>query len=473
MPDDLLLPDGSHMRRDDVAYVFDCIEDGACCAVVGVSNMGKSALLRLVAAPVVCPTYLGSAASTYTLLLVDCNRMLELSEQGFYELVVRCMLDQVGADASSGLLNEPGDSVLPELQAAYDRLIHPHGPFDVPLSFNQAMTTMNRRQAHKLVLLFDEFDQALAGLHGRVFLNLRALKDQYKRRLVYVTATDHPLRQIRSDADSGEFLELFSHHVYYLPPLSQADVRLFAQRFALQEDITFDQADESFIYEWAGGHPGLLEASCRALGRVTGSPERDELQDWVIHREVAGWLPDEISVRVECRKIWEDLSDQEQEALLGVDPESFPLQEALDGLRRKHLLVVGQELPTSVRGDDQPRLFCRLFGEYVQRLRATRRPRLTGIRVDVEAGEVYVDGKQAETLTNLEYRLLLLLYGRLNQIVSKYDVVEAVWGEDYIEEVDDARIEKLVSRLRSKIEPDSRSPRYLVTVRGRGYKLEA
>jgi two-component system response regulator RegX3 len=49
--------------------------------------------------------------------------------------------------------------------------------------------------------------------------------------------------------------------------------------------------------------------------------------------------------------------------------------------------------------------------------------------------------------------------------------VESVWGQEYIDRVDDARIEKLISRLRSKIEPESTEPRYLVTVRGRGYKL--
>jgi two-component system response regulator RegX3 len=50
-------------------------------------------------------------------------------------------------------------------------------------------------------------------------------------------------------------------------------------------------------------------------------------------------------------------------------------------------------------------------------------------------------------------------------------VVEAVWGEEYIDEVDDARIEKLVSRLRQKLEPDIANPRYVLTIRGRGYKL--
>jgi len=46
-----------------------------------------------------------------------------------------------------------------------------------------------------------------------------------------------------------------------------------------------------------------------------------------------------------------------------------------------------------------------------------------------------------------------------------------VWGEGYLDEIDDARVEKLVSRLRSKIEQDPAAPRYLITQRGRGYKL--
>ena len=76
-----------------------------------------------------------------------------------------------------------------------------------------------------------------------------------------------------------------------------------------------------------------------------------------------------------------------------------------------------------------------------------------------------------ESLTDLEYRLLLLLYGRMDKICDKYQIVETVWGQEYLADVDDARIEKLVSRLRSKLEPDPAQPQHLLTVRGRGYKL--
>ena len=117
-----------------------------------------------------------------------------------------------------------------------------------------------------------------------------------------------------------------------------------------------------------------------ALGRVTGAPERDQVQDWVIHREVAGWLPDELSVRVECRKIWTQLTDAEQEALLGDLTEAEgAANQAHASLLQRYIL---QETPEGVR------FFSQLFGEYVQRLRATRRPKLQGVRIDVESGAV-------------------------------------------------------------------------------------
>jgi DNA-binding winged helix-turn-helix (wHTH) protein len=223
----------------------------------------------------------------------------------------------------------------------------------------------------------------------------------------------------------------------------------------------------AFIRAWAGGHPALLETTCRILGLLTGRPVRDASQDWIIHRRAAEVLAQDLNIQAECRKIWNDLTDTEQAALLvvcrpPVGPEGAENPPELDSVAAKHL-VVGA-------GADR-RIFARAFAEFVQRQLVTRRPSNQGIRVDPDSGEVWVGGVKIPTLTNLEYRLLLLLYGRLGKICTKYEVVEAVWGEEYIDEVDDARIEKLVSRLRQKIEPDIANPRYVLTIRGRGYKL--
>ena len=133
----------------------------------------------------------------------------------------------------------------------------------------------------------------------------------------------------------------------------------------------------------------------------------------------------------------------------------------LSSLRQRGILTGGK----------QTRIFGERFAAFVQRRRRTELDYPEGIWIDVDAGDVWVDGRPASTLTELEYHLLQTLYGRLGKLCDKHLIVESVWGQEYVDQVDNARIEKLISRLRSKIEPEPNNPRYLVTVRGRGYRL--
>ncbi len=456
MPDRMRKVSGEFMRVAEASTIMQVVQALECCSVVGISNIGKSDLLRTLVLPEFQDQY-GTRSNQALYAYIDCNRMLSLSDQGFYELVLRCLQDVLRVHGVAA-------GITSELDRAYEALINPHSPFHVPLSFNQGLTAVLDQLETPLVLVFDEFDEVLERVDGRVFLNLRALKDQYRRRLVYVTATNLRLALLRRDLDVDEFTELFAHSTYYLPPLSPADATSFIQNYAGDSGVTFNERDVAFLLEWADGHVGLLEAACNVLGALTGAPARDESQDWIIHREAAASMPRSLIVQTECHKIWTSLDDSERQTLLDLQtPGSEPAAYAVTSLRQKHVLVGST--------DDTTQVFCRLFAVYVQQQNTLARPGVRGLRVDVETGAVYVDGRQTEVLTNLEYRLLLLLYGQIGKICDKYEVVEAVWGQDYIDTVDDARIEKLVSRLRAKTEPDPANPRYILTIRGRGYKL--
>jgi len=447
-----MLPD--ILRQEDGAYILQRVTEGDCGAVVGVSNTGKSYLLRTLASREVRLRLLGDKVGSYVFVYVDFNLMLEATEQGFYELILRCLLEEL-------VRQEPGGEFLEPLQNAYRTLVAPPTAFQISLSFSEGLTAVCQSTTKNLVLLFDEFDEPFEQLDGRAFLNLRALKDKYRERLSYVTATNRRLSNIRRGRDVDEFVELFEPFTRFLGPLGGPDVDEVIDWVAAQEGYTFDNEDRAFVAHHADGHLGLLLAVCRALGEVTGEPVRDAGQDWLIHRQVREQLDSDVNVQGECRKLWDDLTEVQQDALMSLVGSEEDLDtRALDSLRRKGVVQAGQDL-----------LFSPVFEAFVRRQRLTRRRRYQGVRVDVESGNVWVDGTQTATLTDLEYRLLLLLYGRLNQICDKYEIVEAVWGEDYIDQVDDARIDKLLSRLRAKIEPDPRNPSYIITVRGRGYKL--
>jgi hypothetical protein len=423
-----------------------------------VSNTGKSYLLRSLASGHVRQQILGTQVRDDIFVYVDFNLMLEATEQGFYELILRCLMEELGQQDA---LDNAEAQYLGRLQRAYETLVAPPSTFQISLSFSEGLTAVCRGTSKNLVLLFDEFDEPFEQIEGRVFLNLRALKDKYRQRLSYVTATNRRLSNIRRGRDVDEFVELFEPFTQFLGPLPKSEVDQIIAWVAVQEGYTFDDQDRGFLYHHADGHLGLLLAVSRALGEVTGEPVRDAGQDWLIHRQVREQLDQELNVQGECRKLWDDLTETQQDTLMAVVGTEEEVDErVLDSLRNKGLIRQDEEL-----------LFSPVFEGFVRRQRLTRRRRYEGVRVDVESGTVWVDSRQTSTLTDLEYRLLLLLYGRLNKLCDKYAIVEAVWGEEYIDQVDDARIDKLLSRLRSKIEPDPRNPRYILTVRGRGYKL--
>ncbi len=437
-----------HLRQGDYHHVLDCVKTGLSCSIVGLSNTGKSMLLRDLAA--------STADLPQTFVYVDCNLMLAATDQGFYEAVLRALqetLGRKGNDIAAGLLDD--------LNACYQRTVQPQSPFLVPLGFNDAIMHTCQALLGGIVLLLDEFDEAYATLDSRVFLNLRALHDKYLSRLVYVTATVEPLRNIRSDPTIEEFHELLTHHEQSLTMLSKPDSAALAHSLATRLSAELDQEETDYIWRQSGGHPGLLTAVAQLLVQLeAGAPELYRQQGLAL---VTQQLDDSDTAQSECVKLWDQLSEAEQDSLLRFATEGAAglTASATASLQYRGILT----------GDQQPHLFGRRFAAFVQRRRRTEHDYPEGIWVDVDAGEAWVDGDPVATLTELEYRLLQTLYGRLGKLCDKYLIVESVWGQEYIDTVDDARIEKLISRLRSKIEPDPREPQYLVTVRGRGYRL--
>ncbi len=439
-------------RSADLQVVAHCITHNDCCAVVGISNIGKSKLLRHVRRPGLLSRLIPEFNETdYGFVYIDFNLQLQLTGQGFYELVLRSIITRLKALAADA-------DIIADVEEAYRQVVAPTDEFQNALSFNQAIIILCERWSRQLVLLFDEFDEIFRELESRVFLNLRALRDKYPQRLTYVVGVGSSLLSLRSAPEIGEFAELFTHHTHVLHTLEPHDLAQIVRQFSAANGVQFSAEDVGFIAEQSGGHPGLLETVCQVLDNNTvDGVTRDS-------RIVLTHLAEHPNIRVECAKLWGGLSAAKQEALL-----DFVVEKAISPSVQKELVRDGI---FCTNGNGRVAIFGKLFEEFVKRQRLVKTPTERGVRIDVDAGQVFVNGRLADALTKLEYRLLLLLYGKLGKICDKYTIVEAVWGEDYIEEVDDARIEKLVSRLRQKIEPTPAEPRYLITVRGRGYRLQ-
>jgi len=88
--------------------------------------------------------------------------------------------------------------------------------------------------------------------------------------------------------------------------------------------------------------------------------------------------------------------------------------------------------------------------------------------VDVEERKVEVNDERLK-LTPREFRLLALLIENADHVLSHQQILENVWGWEYIDDVDYVRI--YISHLRQKIEPDTSQPKYILTEPGVGYSF--
>jgi two-component system response regulator RegX3 len=91
------------------------------------------------------------------------------------------------------------------------------------------------------------------------------------------------------------------------------------------------------------------------------------------------------------------------------------------------------------------------------------------VRMDVERHTVTVDGTTI-SLPLKEFDLLELLLRNAGRVLTRGQLIDRVWGADYVG--DTKTLDVHVKRLRSKLEPDPANPKYLLTVRGLGYKFE-
>ena len=89
------------------------------------------------------------------------------------------------------------------------------------------------------------------------------------------------------------------------------------------------------------------------------------------------------------------------------------------------------------------------------------------VELDTRAQEVRVGGAAVE-LTAFEYRLLEYLMLRAGQVVSKAELTEKLYEQDF--ERDSNTIEVFIGRLRRKLDPENRH-QPIETLRGRGYRI--
>ena len=124
---------------------------GWCVSIFGLSNSGKSTLMRSLASDEAVKLYTKSGNRKAMMVYIDCNRAVALSAQAFYEVVLRSLLEHLD------------DHIKPEhmepLRGYYQAVTEAASGFSASLAFNLALTEVCEQFGRDVCLLLDEFDE--------------------------------------------------------------------------------------------------------------------------------------------------------------------------------------------------------------------------------------------------------------------------------------------------------------------------
>jgi two-component system alkaline phosphatase synthesis response regulator PhoP len=95
----------------------------------------------------------------------------------------------------------------------------------------------------------------------------------------------------------------------------------------------------------------------------------------------------------------------------------------------------------------------------------------------IKVGELEIDilqrtvraGTSNLHLTSLEQSLLYLLAANAGRVLSREEILDTLWGVDYVAESN--VVDRQIRNLRARLQNDWRAPRFIATVPGRGYRF--
>jgi hypothetical protein len=290
-------------RQEVLIPFFHYIQSTDSFYVIGAASMGKTRLLDHLMKPEIQKHYLGEKASQHWLIRVDMNRMPANDPTwAFYELLMSSIL--------LDLHNHENTDHLAVEVAKYDAdIIQKRDSLLALRYFELIVNKLCQVYNLKLCFLLDEFDETYKTLPKEIFLQLRATRDANKNRISFALFLRNLPDRLRSPHDNESFFELLSRNPIGLGPYKRSDALPVIQQLEARKQHSINAQQRERIFQASGGHPGLIQALFSILIERAQVFQKLETPDWVKS------LLQESAVEEECRKVWEGLSEEEQQGL--------------------------------------------------------------------------------------------------------------------------------------------------------------
>ena len=493
MPD---LPLPLTFRSELIELIATSIAAGESCALVGVGSSGKSNIVRFLRDRADAREhYFGEAARRILWLMIDCNALEAFDEPSLFLALLDSLARTVAARSDLGV-------IATALDGLYKETVAPGGVSFAYRNLTRALETLRTAGDFQCAFVLDDCDQLIQAAPPVLLRRLRALRDEFKYKLVYVTVTRREIVDLRQHSPEFEtFYEILVVRSFAVGPYVEADARFMLDRLTarLPHPQALDPLAVRALINATGGHGGLLKAAFF----VTRAGE-DALDSDLIES-----LSTNPSLMDECSKIWDSLDKRDHEGLLAVVAGQPVSANARLPLLAKGLL--------HERTDGSHAIFCPVFENCV-RQKAGLPVRAIQVRA-IQAGAIQVRAIQAGaiqagaiqagaiqvraihelplpephleiyqgsrlvringneiTMTRAEFELLCRLYEKRGQDCRREDLLERVLNAETAEPSHlggtiDETLDRAAAELKQKLEANGFAMPIIVSAEGEGYRM--
>ncbi len=358
---------------------------------------------------------------------------------------------------------------------------------DVTYELSLATEKWLRNHSKPIVFILDNFE-GVAHLPLRNSHRLRSLADYCgfvltSRYALYVLYNYHQ----ESWGQPSPFYNIFSDTIYLglLPEHEVSRYLEWAAQEAEKSGSHWNTQDTAFIRQMAGRHPELLRIACARMFEVrwltqfsteTGANEQDD-------KFLALRLVQDGATL--CKRLWEGLANPELYGLVGfpgltkkedahvLSPYQLTLIDIAHGCTASdtHILFELKQRGLIESANEKWRIFSEVMQQFVlmQEEAIDQAKADKSVATAASSSDILVEREDERSLTYTEGKVYDYLKDHLDEVCDRGEIMQVVWREGNMPS--NSALQKIIERIREKIEDDPNSPFRLIAVRGRGYML--
>ena len=418
-------------RFEEIEKIISFIKNGSSCQLVGLPGTGKSNLLGLLAYNRNARlAHLGENQKWFHFVYMDFS---EVKKRALPDVIKFMIVSLAYSLQERGLSQEYErvHGVLGDIKDFSDELI----------AFQALKKIIDYLAIEKeltIVFLFDRFDQYVPNLGEEFFSDLKILRNRAKYRFSCVLTLDRELTDLIEPLVFSEFYEFLAGNTVFLKLRDEGGLVF---RLSYLERATGKKADEKIrkvMLKQTAGHGKLTRLSYEAI--LSETSKISDLTKFLLSKK---------TIQGALFEIWNFLTPGERQDIKRGDKNEF--LEKL-GLTKDCKITIP------------------LLESYINTLKPQVAEKLS---YDVSRNEILKgDQNLTELLSPQEFRLARYLLQNQGRVCEKDEIIQAVWKDSKTQEgVTDQALDQIIYRLRKKIEEDPNSPRFIQTIKGRGYKL--